>query len=32
LIAALVWSPDDRALAIGAADGSVLLWESDGAA
>jgi len=27
-IAALAWSPDDSALAIGAADGSVCVWES----
>ena len=27
-IAALSWSPDDAALAIGAADGSVCVWES----
>jgi len=29
-IAALAWSPDDQALAIGAADGSVLVWGSGG--
>ena len=28
-IAELVWSPDDTALAIGAADGSVCVWETN---
>jgi len=30
-IAALAWSPDDTALAIGAADGGVGVWESSAA-
>jgi WD40 repeat protein len=29
-IAVLAWSPDDTALAIGAADGRVALWEAVG--